>query len=356
MDRQTPTLSDVARRAGVSYATADRVINNRGGVAEKSVRRVRAAIEDLGYVRNVAAANLAQKRTYRFAFVIPEGPNSFFQRLRNILETARPEMLVSRVALMVESVAAFDAAALVGCLERLAEDKVDGVALVGTDDARVCAAIDALRAQGMAVLTLVADVQGARPDGYVGIDNTIAGRTAGRLLLLAHGDRGGRVLPIVGVATAHDHAERLAGMQDTLAEAGGRVTSAPLIEGRDRHDIVEAELHRRLAEDPEITAIYSAGAGNAGLVRVLARRAEGRPIVVLHELVAHSRQALESGLVDVVIDQRPEDEIQTALECLRAMADRRDLAAPAPIVPAIYLRENLPPAAVASQIGDPVHE
>ena len=147
MDRQTPTLSDVARRAGVSYATADRVINNRGGVAEKSVRRVRAAIEDLGYVRNVAAANLAQKRTYRFAFVIPEGPNSFFRRLRNILETARPEMLVSRVALMVESVAAFDAAALVGCLERLAEDKVDGVALVGTDDARVCAAIDALRAQ-----------------------------------------------------------------------------------------------------------------------------------------------------------------------------------------------------------------
>ena len=130
----------------------------------------------------------------------------------------------------------------------------------------------------------------------------------------------------------------------------------PLIEGRDRHDIVEAELHRRLAEDPEITAIYSAGAGNAGLVRVLARRAEGRPIVVLHELVAHSRQALETGLVDVVIDQRPEDEIQTALECLRAMADRRDLAAPAPIVPAIYLRENLPPAAEASQFGDPVHE
>lgn len=352
MDRQTPTLSDVARRAGVSYATADRVINNRGGVAEKSARRVRAAIEDLGYVRNVAAANLAQKRTYRFAFVIPEGPNSFFQRLRSILDAARPEMLAARVGLEVESVAAFDATALVACLARLAAEKIDGVALVGTDDPRVCAAIDALRAQGVAVLTLVADVQGAKSDGYVGIDNTVAGRTAGRLLLLAHGERPGRVLPIVGVATAHDHAERLAGMQQTLAETGARITCAPLIEGRDRHDIVEAELRRRLDEDPAVTAIYSAGAGNAGLVRVLEDYGPRRPIVVLHELVAHSRRALETGLADVVIDQRPEDEIQTALDCLRAIADRRETAPPPPIVPAIYLRENLPPAAERPSDGE----
>ena len=73
-------------------------------------------------------------------------------------------------------------------------------------------------------------------------------------------------------------------------------------------------------------------------------------------LCGDSLMVAQNDLVDVVIDQRPEDEIQTALECLRAMADRRDLAAPAPIVPAIYLRENLPPAAEASQFGDPVHE
>lgn len=345
MDSQTPTLSDVARRAGVSYATADRVINNRGGVAEKSARRVRAAIDELGYVRNVAAANLAQQRTYRFVFVIPEGPNSFFQRLRNILDKAQPDLLTARVSVAVESVAAFDAEALVSCLQRLAEARVDGVALVGTDDPRVCAVLAALRASGIAVLTLVADVRGAERDGYVGIDNSVAGRTAGRLLLLAHGGRPGRVLPIVGVASARDHAERLVGMQEVLAGAGGKVTAAPVIEARDRHDIVEARLRERLAEDPGITAIYSAGAGNAGLVRVLAERADTRPIVVLHELVPHARQALESGLIDVVIDQRPEDEIQTALDCLRAIADRRAITPPVPIVPTLYLRENLPPLA-----------
>ena len=40
----SPTLSDVARAAGVSYATADRVINNRGNVADKSIAKVREAV------------------------------------------------------------------------------------------------------------------------------------------------------------------------------------------------------------------------------------------------------------------------------------------------------------------------
>ena len=56
-----PTLHDVARTAGVSYATADRVLNERGGVAQKSILRVRQAIEDLGYERDQHAANLSRR-------------------------------------------------------------------------------------------------------------------------------------------------------------------------------------------------------------------------------------------------------------------------------------------------------
>ena len=49
----SPTLSDVAHAAGVSYATADRVINNRGNVAAKSIAKVHEAVATLGYVRNI---------------------------------------------------------------------------------------------------------------------------------------------------------------------------------------------------------------------------------------------------------------------------------------------------------------
>lgn len=79
-----PTLSDVAQAAGVSYATADRVVNNRGNVARKSIDKVRDAVDRLGYVRNVAAANLSRRRVYRLAFLISSGTNAFFNRVRGI--------------------------------------------------------------------------------------------------------------------------------------------------------------------------------------------------------------------------------------------------------------------------------
>lgn len=354
MGERVPTLSDVARQAGVSYATADRVVNGRGGVAQKSAARVREAIAALGYVRNVAAANLAERRTYRFAAILPTGSNAFFARMRAILEEARVTLQQDRVDLRVLDVAPFDPKALADRLAGLAAEDIDGVALVGSDDARVAEAISALKADGVAVLTLVSDVPGAPRDFYVGIDNVVAGRTAARMVALAHGGRAGCVLPVLGAASARDHAERLEGLRATLAQHFTDLSIAPEIEGRDRHEEVEARLAEALEAGPDITAIYSAGAGNSGLLRVIEALPAGqaRPIVVLHELVAHSRRALERGLIDVVIDQRPEEEVAAALSLLRRIADRRAVAPARPILPAIYVNENLPPVTGPAPEGD----
>ncbi len=55
-----------------------------------------------------------------------------------------------------------------------------------------------------------------------------------------------------------------------------------------------------------------------------------------------TRDALEDGTIDVAIDQRPEIELNRALALLQAIVD--DLPPPpAPeLIPAIYLRDNLP--------------
>ncbi|WP_243721879.1 LacI family DNA-binding transcriptional regulator [Meridianimarinicoccus aquatilis] len=346
MKLKVPTLSDVARHAGVSYATADRVVNARGRVAEKSASRVRAAIDELGYVRNVDAANLAQRRFYRFAIVLPVGSNAFFTRMRNLFLAAMEQLQAERVALEVIEVKAFHPSSLRAALDRLANDKVDGVALVGSEDATVVEAIEKLRKAKIPVMTLVSDVPGADRNAYVGIDNKVAGRTAGRLIALAHSSSRGRVVPIVGALSARDHADRISGMSEVLES---QHDIAPVIEGYDQHDLVEARVAQVLEDDRDVTAIYSAGAGNAGLIRVLERLPEcrRRPVAILHELAPHSRRALENGLIDIVIDQRPEDEMMRVVEGLRRLADRRALPVTDPIVPAIFVRENLPPLPLA---------
>ena len=336
-----PTLKDVAERAKVSYATADRVLNGRAPVREDTAERVLSAVAELGYVRNVAAANLSRRRVYAFVVLLPSGPNAFFQRMRRILaeRAARDATMATRIE--VREVAAFDPASLAAELVRLAEEGVDGVAAVGLDGPGLEEAVGRLRAAGIALVSLVSPLAGTEARDYVGIDNMAAGRTAGRLVGLACRVPGGRVQPIVGALNSRDHRQRLDGFHEVLARDFPTLEALPPIEGRDDAETVEREIGRALAAG-EVAAIYNVGAGNSGLARALAARSP-RPFCVVHELVPHSRRALESGLFDIVLDQRPEVEIRTALDRLRALSDGVEGPVADPLFPTILVKDNLPP-------------
>ena len=61
--QRATTLSDVARRAGVSIATASKALNGRGDVAPATRKRVLAAADELTFTPNAAARSLLAGRT-----------------------------------------------------------------------------------------------------------------------------------------------------------------------------------------------------------------------------------------------------------------------------------------------------
>lgn len=65
------TLKDVARLAGVSRGTVDRVIHNRGDVSTQSYKDVMRVIRDLGYEPNIFASILAQDKSRTVAVLLP---------------------------------------------------------------------------------------------------------------------------------------------------------------------------------------------------------------------------------------------------------------------------------------------
>ncbi|MFG6082985.1 LacI family DNA-binding transcriptional regulator [Paracoccus litorisediminis] len=338
---RNPTLHDVARAAGVSYSTADRVLNRRGGVAEKSVLRVQHAIDELGYQRDIHAANLSRRRSYVFRFYLPQGDHSFFTVLRQVVEAQAAQRLAERMQIQIHDVPPLDADALAAELSRIEAGDCDCVGIIGSDSGALTAAVERLQAMRIPVVTLVSDAAVEARMLYVGIDNVAAGRTAGRLLRLAHGRGPGRVLPILGALASRDHRDRLKGAHEVLTEPGRHLHLLPPIEVQDRSDILRQKLAAMLAADPQITGIYSIGAGNRALIAMLRDMPTPRPFVVLHELTAHTRAALEADLIDAVIDQNPDVEITLALQAMKAIADELP-ATPPEVNPTIYLRDNLP--------------
>ncbi len=73
-----PTLKEVAKRADVSTATVSKVLSNTPYVSEETRMRVLHAIEELGYIPNLAARALSKGHTYIIGVIFPYNYDHLF--------------------------------------------------------------------------------------------------------------------------------------------------------------------------------------------------------------------------------------------------------------------------------------
>ncbi len=94
---KAPTLSEVARKAGVGTTTVSRVINGGNRVDPKTLARVRKAIEALGYMPNQAARILKGHRTKTIGLIIPSIADPFFAscaEVAHVIARAHDSLLI----------------------------------------------------------------------------------------------------------------------------------------------------------------------------------------------------------------------------------------------------------------------
>jgi len=339
-----PSQIDVAREAGVSPATVDRVLNGRTGVRSHTALRVSEAVQRLGYRPDPAAARLARGRVVRLGVVLPAGTNSFVDMLAAEVAALVPWLAEQRARVQVQTADVFSPAALAQHLAGL-QGRFDALVVMALDHPLVRAAIDDLVAAGTRVVTLVSDVPGSRRLRFVGIDNVAAGRTAGTLLGRFVGPRGGTVATVLGSHALRDHAERLLGFRQVLAAEFPRLTLLDPLEGQDSSTRTEPLVAGLLRRQPGLAALYSVGAGNRGIQAALQAVAERAPPVVwvCHELTPHARRALLDGTADAVINQDAGHEVRSACRvALAAVHGEPVHDAQERIRIDIFVKDNLP--------------
>jgi LacI family transcriptional regulator len=342
--KRRATVHDVAREAGVSLATVDRVLNGRPGVRSETAEKVAEAIRALDFRRDLSASLLARSRDLGVTFLIPDGRNEFMFALGGAIQRRASVSKGERVSITTRLVHAFDPSALATALSELDPKTCDCAVVVATEDDKVRRAIDGAVRRGIGVVTLVSDLPSSARRHFVGIDNTAAGRTAASLM--GRFAKPGAIGLIAGSLTLADHHQRREGFEAVLrAEFPHHVLVGPL-EGFDddaRTEAAALELLKR-----PLSGIYNLGAGNAGLIRALHKTGHaGKVRVVAHELTPATREGLASGAIDVVIDQNPDGEIAAALSVAQGLAlaqdsDRQSDRQPGPIEIGLYLRDNLP--------------
>ncbi len=335
------TVHDVARTAGVSLATVDRVLNARPGVRPQTQQKVEAAIRALDFRRDLSASLLARARDLRVVFLIPDGGNAFMESLVAAVARRTRQTRNERLTLETRLYHALDPGALVGRLEGLSGRDADCAVVVAPDDPAVVKAIDAATRRGVAVITLVSDLPGSARRHFIGIDNQAAGRTAASLL--GRFCASGKVGIVAGSLALRDHRERFEGFAGVMGREFPRLDLLGPIEGYDEDAATEAAVLRLIEDNDDLSGIYNLGAGNGGLVSALGRtHRAGNIRVVAHELTDTTRDALRAGTLDVVLDQNADGEIRAAIAAARQVALSPGAEVHSdPIEIGIFLRDNL---------------
>lgn len=296
------TIAQLAREAGVSVATVDRVLNGRERVREETALKVQQAAQRLGYhgINAIRSRLLADLPELRFGIILQKERHAFYRNFAAEIERAMNATTSHRLRFSIrfaETTLPSELAELIRSLS----GKVDAVAATGLDHHEVTRAVSELRTKGIPTFSLLSDfAQGVR-ESYIGLNNLRVGRAVGWLMAqIAH--RPGKVGIFIGGHRFHGHELRETGFRSSLREYARHLELLdPQINLETRQITYEATVEM-LENHADLVGIYCAGGGMEGAIAALRDAGQpGRVVLMVNELTDETRQALQDRTVSIVM-------------------------------------------------------
>jgi DNA-binding LacI/PurR family transcriptional regulator len=122
-------IEEIARRANVSTATVSRTLNQSGAVKPETARKVWRAAAQLNYYPNSHARALVSGRSRMLGLIVSDITNPFFPELIRSFEAFATQHQYDLILTSTD----YQTSRMTGCLRRMLERKVDGVAIMTSE-------------------------------------------------------------------------------------------------------------------------------------------------------------------------------------------------------------------------------
>ncbi|WP_408391454.1 LacI family DNA-binding transcriptional regulator [Paraburkholderia sediminicola] len=333
------TRTMIARRAGVSVATVDRVLRDDQAVRPETAERVHLALANLRDER-ASRGRPAKVSSFRVAFVLPQVNSRFLDYVERDIALSASFFREHRITPSFyrcdfssqRETAAFAAEVI----------DYDALVLAPLDYPWVERFIEEMSDAHVPVVTVFSDLPASRRAAYVGVDNRIAGRTAGLLMGRFLCAKLGTVAVLSGSSRLHDQVERRTGFSQVLEEDFRNLRWIAEPDFAEDDDGAGLAVQGLSARHADLVGVYVTGGGISGIAAALQESGDKVHLVLIgHECTAETRTQLSERAIDVILDQDVRGIVHWAgLAAINFLNDVRGaLAIPTPET-RIYLREN----------------
>ncbi len=178
-----PRIKDIAKLAGVSAGTVDRVLHGRGRVSEESRAAVERALQEVGYMPNLHLSAISMKKKFRLAVVIPQYERGeYWEQLKSGILRALKEYNAIDIRCEFICYNQFD---LFSCREtfaKVATIQWDAVIIGPTFIDETIALTDILDEKRIPYAFVDSMVEGSSPVGFFSANQQVCGYLLAKLL------------------------------------------------------------------------------------------------------------------------------------------------------------------------------
>ncbi|RPE09555.1 LacI family DNA-binding transcriptional regulator [Chitinophaga lutea] len=301
-------VKEIARRAGVSAATVDRVIHKRKGVSDKTRDRINAIIAELNYQPNLHAQRLASRKVVHIATFIPESSDetSFWEGPLKGIEDAEAEVMQYSVKLHKFFYNQDNRKSFVKQAKAILKMKPDGILLAPSFMEESVDFITACDAAGIPYVFMDSDIPGRNNLSYIGPDLYQSGFLAAHLVsyLLREHDKVLIVNISKEIDTDHHLLRKEEGFRAYYKEHG----QEHIIIKRDIHRLdhasIEAGIAKALERHTDIRVIFVTNS-RVSAVAAYVQRLPHKVILIGYDFLKENIDYLHSRTIDFLICQKP---------------------------------------------------
>ncbi len=299
-------IKDIAKLAQVSVGTVDRVIHNRGEVAQESYKRVMAILNDTGYKPNLIARTLGSHKTYRIAALIPDpSQDEYWQQTFDGVKKAQEEWGQYGVVVDVFHFDLYDKHAFETEARVLLKSTPDGILTAPIFHYEAAEFFQACTDLNIPYVVINNNV-GEQSLSFIGQDLYQSGRLGAELLHLNQvEDSTYAILHVYDDVHNSAHlSEKEKGFRDYFSEQKGatyRVLNGDL--NHTHEATLEKELSDLLSDKFLKGILVTTSKGAHAVSRIIERRGKNGVRLVAYDLLEENVHYLNAGIIDFLINQ-----------------------------------------------------